>query len=134
MSKISPSDLPLMSEQADHKLTHTVFMETLDGQPFAVDPINQENWYDPLDPALVSLVEDNMTESVVSYQGEPLTTLAHRLCGNTSAYWIILMGNGFIHQDEIPRGAFLKVPNFSAIRSKLNARKPRSSKIQTVLF
>lgn len=134
MSKILPSDLPLMSEHADHNLTHTVFMETVEGQPFAVDPIDQEDWYDPLDASLVSLVEENMTSSVVSYQGEAITTLAFRMCGNTSAYWMILMGNGYIHPDEIPRGAFLRVPNFAAIRSRLNAKKPRSSKIQTVLF
>jgi hypothetical protein len=134
MTKPLPSDLPVLSSHVDHKLTHTVFMDTLPSQPYAPDPVNKEEWFDPLDPALIALVEENMTNNVISYQGEPITTLAHRVCGNTSGYWLILMGNGFMHPDEIPRGAFLRMPNFNAIRSKLNARKPRSSTVQTVLF
>lgn len=72
-----------------------------------------DEWVDPLDPNIINLV-DKFKNSLEQYKyvaGLPMTTISYRLYGYTSAWWIILYLNGYMHENEISDGAMLRVPS-----------------------
>jgi len=77
-------------------------------------------WVDPLTIAVEKLQELSRYSSPVQWTSNmKITTLSHRLYGNTSLWAVILYLNGYLHPDEIPSGAVLQVPPMQAVSSLL---------------
>lgn len=77
-----------------------------------------DSWVDPLSPRIVDLL-DKVKKDLQPYNytgGKPLTTVSYELYNTTSAWWIILYVNGYMHPDEISDGAILKVPSGESIQ------------------
>ena len=84
-----------------------------------------EDWVDPLTPRMLSILEQ-LKKDCVQYayvDGRPLTTISQELYGTTSAWWVILYINGYMHPDEISSGASLKVPSPEIIQLFLQSTK-----------
>ena len=76
-----------------------------------------DSWIDPLDPRISNILE-TLSDDLELYTyvgGKSITTVSYELYGTTSAWWIILYVNGYMHPDEISDGALLKVPTSSAM-------------------
>ena len=71
-----------------------------------------DSWVDPLDPRILNILEtlSSDLELYTYVAGKSITTVSYELYGTTSAWWIILYVNGYMHPDEISDGALLKVP------------------------
>lgn len=78
-------------------------------------------WVDPLSPRIINILEEVKKDLTpyVYVGGKSITTVSFELYGNTSAWWIILYVNGYMHPDEISDGATLKVPSGQAIKTLL---------------
>lgn len=76
-------------------------------------------WVDPLDPALTKIIEklSKDLEQITYVSGTPLTTISFERYDTTSAWWLILYINGYMHENEISDGAPLKVPSVAAIEA-----------------
>jgi hypothetical protein len=84
-----------------------------------------DEWVDPLDPAIINII-DQVSKQCDQYTyvaGKSITTVSYELYGNTSAWWIILYINGYMHPDEISDGATLKVPTREAIETLIQEAK-----------
>lgn len=70
-----------------------------------------DQWIDPLSPRIISILDRMRNLEQYKYVGgKPITTVSFELYGTTSAWWIILYVNGYMHGDEIADGTTLKVP------------------------
>ncbi len=80
-----------------------------------------DKWVDPLDPAIMSILEkvSKDLEQITYVAGTPLTTISFERYDTTSAWWIILYVNGYMHENEIADGAPLKVPSAVVMESLL---------------
>ena len=80
-----------------------------------------DKWVDPLDPTITNLIDtlSKDLEQIKYIVGTPMTTISNQLYGYTSAWWIILYINGYMHSDEISDGAILKVPTAIAMNNVL---------------
>lgn len=80
-----------------------------------------DQWIDPLSPAVINIINTaRKNTTLYSYVGgKPLTTVSFELYDTTSAWWIILYINGYMHPDEISDGATLKVPTTDVIQTLL---------------
>lgn len=76
-----------------------------------------DTWVDPLDPAIVNILSTlSASAQLYTYTaGKAITSVSQELYGTTSAWWIILYLNGYMHPDEISDGAVLKVPSQQAL-------------------
>jgi len=76
-----------------------------------------DSWIDPLDPRILNILEtlSGDLELYTYVAGKSITTVSYELYGTTSAWWIILYVNGYMHPDEISDGALLKVPTGNAM-------------------
>ena len=84
-----------------------------------------DKWIDPLTPRMLDLLE-KMMRNLENYDyvgGKPFTTVSYELYGTTSAWWIILYVNGYMHPDEVSSGSLLKVPTDAAIQQFLQDTK-----------
>jgi hypothetical protein len=94
----------------------------------------QEQWIDPLTPSFIKFLKSNF--KYVSYTfvaSEPLTTLSYRFYDTTSLWYLLLYVNGFMHPEEIPAGAILKIPYKDDIDFLLTeTRQTRSGQTQIV--
>jgi hypothetical protein len=92
-----------------------------------------DKWVDPLDPKIQNILK-TVRKDLIQYTyvaGKSITTVSFELYGTTSAWWIILYLNGYMHPDEISDGATLKVPSEGAIMTLLQeaARNNRGREI-----
>lgn len=70
-----------------------------------------DQWIDPLSPRIINILDRMKQLDQYKYvSNKPITTVSYELYGTTSAWWIILYLNGYMHPDEIADGATLKVP------------------------
>lgn len=77
-----------------------------------------DTWVDPLSPSISNILTQ-ASDDLVQYTyvgGKSITTVSYELYGNTSAWWIILYINGYMHPDEISDGATLKVPSAESMQ------------------
>lgn len=80
----------------------------------------KERWIDPLSPDMKNLLYSGVGSVPFQYDGtEPITSISYRFYGTTSAWYIILYLNGYLHPDEIPAGAILNIPATSFIDNLL---------------
>lgn len=76
-----------------------------------------DEWVDPLDPRITNIIESLQgdLEPYTYVAGKAITTISYELYGTTSAWWIILYVNGYMHPDEISDGSSMKVPSAASI-------------------
>lgn len=80
---------------------------------------------DALTPRMLALLE-LLKKDCRSYNyvgGKPFTTISFELYNTTSAWWIILYLNGYMHPDEVSSGSLLKVPSSEIIQVFLQETK-----------
>lgn len=129
---IDQSLIPRLSTFLDASASRTVMYAITPGDPYAPDPIDRVDWYDPLDMKINKMFNNIQRVGSYPYQGEPITTISFRCTGSTTNWWIILQYNGFLHQDEIPRGTMLTIPDFATIKAL--ARQSDTNRRRLVTF
>lgn len=116
---IKEKDIVRASSYTDTSLSRPLYQAIVEPNVEDPDPIFKEIWYDPLDPKITSIFENITSVSTHDYQRDPITTISYNYYGTTSGWWIILAYNGYMHQDEIPAGASLDIPDLDTIKSNL---------------
>lgn len=113
--------MAITQEQAQSVSTHAQ-VQLLRGENMdTFTTTYNDSWVDPLTPQMLDTL-DRMRSRLKQYKyvgGTPMTTVSFDLYGTTSAWWIILYLNGYMHPDEISDGITLKVPDILDIQSML---------------
>lgn len=110
------TELPRLSSEFDASYSRSALQDRIKGDPAAPDPINREDWYDGLSPAVTEMFNESQTLDYYNADSaEPITTITSKKTGSTTAWWAIIMYNGFVHQDEIPSGVRLRIPDVRAV-------------------
>lgn len=108
---LSKTQLNRASSFYDVETVWTRLFPLVEANTVDPDPINQLEWLDPLDLAYSNALNKTRTIGPHRYMGEPITTVAYQHYGSTSAWHVILSFNGYLHQDEIPSGTDLEIPD-----------------------
>lgn len=129
----SYKEFPRVSGNGNYLVSLTRLLEGYDvpanGDLF--DALNNRAWFDPLNERVVRAFSTVYSELVVPYEG-PITTLSMTHYGTTSAWWIILAYNGFVHPDDIEEGTSVRIPELAPIVEALSDDIRRVRRIELV--
>lgn len=109
------------SSAYDGSINRTNLQQVTTANPTSPDPINREEWYDPLDTRVTRGLKTLQTLSTINYDGSPFTTISYKYLGSSTAWWIILQYNGYMHPDDVPMGAILGIPDIQPIKDAIRA-------------
>lgn len=124
-TRVPMEGVPRTSTFVDPTISRAVIAAKAGAIPDDPLAIMREPWYDPLDPAMTRIMDFNIPFSLYQYQGEGLTTLSYQMYKTTTAWWVILMFNGFVHPDEIPAGTELRIPDLASLKAVIERTKSK---------
>ena len=79
---------------------------------------NQEINY--LDPSVYKALQNVTNYQLYTFSDkDKLVNISYQAYNTTSAWWLILMYNGYLHPYEIPNGTTLKIPSLFDLTSNL---------------
>lgn len=107
-----------LSESYNPEYERRAFMGTVASEKYGEGP-----WVDPLDPRLLQLLQGRIPYKKINYTNRPITGIANDEYLSTTPWWLILMFNGYLHAQEIPDGAPLKIPSMEFISNALYKNK-----------
>lgn len=108
----------MLSENYNPEYERKAFMGDV-----ASEKYGQQPWIDPLDQRLLSLLKGKIPYKKINYTNKPITSLAYEEYYSTTPWWLILMFNGYLHSEDIPDGAPLKIPSMQFISDALDTNK-----------
>lgn len=118
----------MLSENYNPEYERRAFMDVVPSEKFGQAP-----WIDPLDPRLLKLLKGKIPYKKINYTNTPITGLAYDEYLSTTPWWLILMFNGYLHAQDIPDGAALKIPSMQFLSAALDTNKQSGKgKIVTV--
>lgn len=106
--------------------------EVVAAESTAADPLNQFEWLNPLDEKVHRALDKTKSIGPHNYLGEPITTVAHQYYTNTSAWWLIVAFNGYLHPDEIPTGQDIEIPDLEGFLEYYRAQTRQAKR--TIVF
>lgn len=119
VERIDVRELPVVSSTGNNELNRTWMQQTIKAEPYSPDALNRVDWYDPLDPRILRVLDRVKVLAMHAYVGEPITTISHAFYRTVSAWWIIVAFNGYLHPDEIPQGTMLRIPDLQDVLKRI---------------
>lgn len=95
----------------DPDVVYTRLLAVVEADQTHPDPANQLEWLDPLDDRFHRALDRTTSLRPHVYYNEPITTISHQYYGTTSAWFLILAFNGYLHPDEISTGQEIEIPD-----------------------
>ena len=81
---------------------------------------------DPLSPEIHDFIDSLNEFTMVTWQGQQITTLCQLHHGTVTTIWIVLMVNGMLSRTELRNGMELRFPTPAALRNSLTIHSRRT--------